>query len=134
MLLRRLAAGSATALLSVALMATPAFAKGGGGGGGGTTPPPPAASLCPEYAAGGSYLPDGSYTFAGEVPGVACLIVRLAPGGTLSLSELRVAAGWVADTRSSGGGSSNRVAVDLSDAATREKHSILIESGRTEIR
>jgi hypothetical protein len=131
MLFRRSALAAATVFTSFALMTAPAFAKGGPGGT--PAPPPPApvqVSLCPDFASGGTYLPDGSLIFANDIYDAACLIARLSPTGALTIEELRLAPGWVADIKSSGGGSSNRIAVDFSNTATGQKHSFLSEPGK----
>jgi hypothetical protein len=146
MQLRRFGLTAAVAATSLALAAGPAFARGGGGTGGGTggggattqTPAPaPTAeawALCPEYSQGSVILADGSTLFANQITGVACVIVKDTPSGSLLLNEIRLAPGWVSTTKSSGGGTSNRVDVEFNNPTTGEKHSILMEPGKTAIR
>jgi hypothetical protein len=133
---------------SLAISAAPAFAKGGsggggGGGGGGSTPPvtQPAPTLdpwtlCPDYASTGVIqLADGSTTFANVVADMACLVVRSAPSGALSIYQLNVAPGWTYSIKSAGGGgSSNQVDIEFNNPATGAKHSILVKPGKTDIR
>jgi hypothetical protein len=124
---------------SLALTASPVLAKGGGGGGGGTPAPAPGPvaepwALCPEYAQGGIVLSDGSSTFANQVTGVACVVARSTLSGGLFLYDMRLAPGWTASVKSAGGGNSNRIDVEFSNAATRDTHSILMAPGKTVIR
>jgi hypothetical protein len=146
MQLRHLGLTAAAAAASLALTVSPALAKGGsgggaGGGGGGQTAPAPDPSptaepwaLCPEYAQGSVIAADGSTLWANQISGVACVIVKTTPTGSLLLNEVRVAPGWVSQTKSSGGGSSNRVDVEFTNPSTGEKHSILMQPGKTVIR
>jgi len=91
-------------------------------------------TLCPEFAAGGpSILPDGSSLGANEIPGVLCVVDRATPTGSLLLYTWRVGPGWVADVRSSGGGNSNKIDVQVTNQAG-EKHEITVQPGKTVIR
>ena len=142
MLSRRTTTTAALAAVGVLLTAAPAIASGGHGGGGSggqpsptpTPTPVPAASLCPEYADGGTYQADGSLLFANDFPGQMCMIVRYTPTNVLSVSEIRLAPGWTSTSKSSGGGSSNRIDVEWSNAATGEQHQIVEQPGKTVIK
>jgi hypothetical protein len=131
------------AAASLALGAGPALARGGSGSGGGdgsgggtttpTTPTTPTAepwALCPEYAQGGIVLADGSTTFANQVTGVGCFIVR-SSGGTLSIYKVTVADGWTYTTNVSAG---NKLSVEYANTKTGERHRITVEPGKTVIR
>jgi hypothetical protein len=149
-LTRRITMVAAIAAASLSLMAGSALAKGGGSGSGGGSQPAPAPApapdpapepsgngwtLCPEYATSGfDVLPDGSTLFANEIAGVACLVARSTPSGVLSIYQLRLGAGWVASTKSAGGGNSNRIDIEISNPSTGDKHSILVAPGKTVIR
>jgi hypothetical protein len=139
----RLATVAAVVAASLAIAPGAALAKGGsggsGGGGGGTAPAPAPAPtpelLCPEYAGPGfTFTADGSSEFANEIPGVLCVVVDYSLSNVLTLKEVRTGTGWVSDVKSSGGGSSNRVDVEVTNTSTREKHSILVQPGKTVIR
>jgi hypothetical protein len=140
--LSRIMITAAAFAAALALTAGPALAKGGGGGGGsGGQPAPvpapapaPATSLCPEFADGGSYQADGSLLFANDFPGQMCMIVRYTQTNVLSIVEIRLASGWKATTKSSGGGSSNRIDVEWSNATTGEEHEIVEQPGKTVIK
>jgi hypothetical protein len=139
--MRRIISTAAIAVASLSLAAAPALAKGGGGtgGGGGGQPAPapapaPGPSLCPEFAGGGTYQADGSLLFANDFPGQMCLIGRYTPTNVLSIVEIRLAPGWTATTKSSGGGSSNKIDVEWSNAATGEQHELIEQPGKTVIR
>jgi hypothetical protein len=128
---------------SLSLTAGPALAKGGGNGGGGTggggqpapsPAPEPAASLCPEFADGGTYQADGSLLFANDFPGQMCLVARYTTANVLSLSEIRLAPGWTAATKSAGGSSSNKIDVTWRNAATGEQHEIVEQPGKTVVK
>lgn len=138
MLSRRIISSAAIVAASLSLTAAPAFAKGGGGGGGGGGQPAPAPdpgpSLCPEFATGDTYLPDGSLLFANDFPGQMCLIATYSLSNVLTLQEVRVAPGWTAKTKSSGGSSSNKIDVVWSNAATGEEHEIVEQPGKTVIK
>jgi hypothetical protein len=140
MLSRRIITVAAIAAASLSLTAGPALAKGGGGGGGngggggGQPAPPPAPSLCPEFANGGTYQADGSLLFANDFPGQMCMVVRYTTTNVLSIKEIRLAPGWTATTKSSGGGSSNKIEVEWSNSATGEQHQIVEQPGKTVIR
>jgi hypothetical protein len=137
MFTRRIPMTLAAAAASLALTAGPALARGGGGGGGGTPPAPvlDAWTLCPDYAQSGFIVaPDGSTSFANIVSGAACVIVRSYPSGVLALADVRLAPGWTADVKSSGGGSSNRVNIEFNNAATGGKGEILVAPGKTVIK
>ena len=150
---RRIPIALAVTATSLSLAATPALAKGGisggggsgggsGSGGGQTLPPPPdvttpdpAWSLCPDYAQVGFIkLADGSTTFANIAPGAACLVARVETSGALSIYQLNVFPGWVTNVRSAGGGDQNKIDVEFFNPTTNEKHSILVEPGKTVIR
>jgi hypothetical protein len=119
---------------SLAVTATPALGKGGGKSVPDPQPAPAPWSLCPEFAAGGpSILPDGSSLGANEIPGVLCVVDRATPTGSLLLYTWRVGPGWVADVRSSGGGNSNKIDVQVTNQAG-EKHEITVQPGKTVIR
>jgi hypothetical protein len=143
MLKRNLTAVGAVAI-GLALAASPAVAKGGsggGGGGGGGTQPAPAPdpapvpwALCPEYATGSVILADGSSLFANEIPGVACLVAKAPLTGGVFLYDLRVAPGWVASIKSSGGTGTKGIDVELTNPTTKEKHEISVAPGKTVIR
>jgi hypothetical protein len=49
----------------------------------------------------------------------------------LTLQEVRVAPGWTARTKSSGGSSSNKIDVVWSNPATGEQHEIVEQPGKT---
>jgi hypothetical protein len=135
---------AAIAAASLSLTAAPALAKGGGGGGGQAAPAPapaPAPSsdgtwtLCPDYASTGfSFAADGSTLFANEIPGVACLIARSSLNGTLSIAEIRLGTGWTSNVKSAGGGSSNKIDVEVDNRATGKSYEFVIAPGKTVIR
>jgi hypothetical protein len=137
---------AAIATASFAATTGPAFAQGGGAGGGGggngggkTAPAPsptPGFTLCPEFASSGpTSLADGSILFANEIPGdVACVIVRDSPTGSLSLEEVRLGTGWTASIKSSGGGSSNKIDVTVTNRTTGGQHEFVIAPGKADIR
>ena len=137
---RRILTAAAIAAAGLSLTAAPALAKGGnGGGGGGGQPAPapaptPAPSLCPEYADGGIYQADGSLLFSNDFPGQMCMIVRYTSTNVLSINEIRLAPGWTASAKSSGGGSSNKIDVTWSNPATGEQHEIVEQPGKTVIK
>ena len=146
MLSRRIISTAAVVATTLFLTAAPALAKGGGGGNGGsgggqpapapdpTPPPDPGASQCPEFAGGDTYLPDGSLLFANDFPGQICLIGTYSLSNVLTLQEVRVSPGWTAKVKSAGGGSSNKIDVVWSNAATGEQHEIVEQPGKTVIK
>lgn len=147
MITRRVLTTLAAATATLALGATPALASGGsgggsgggggGGGGGAVTQPAPlfdAWTLCPDYANVGTIpLAEGSTTFANVVSDTACVVVR-SQAGVLSLYSVAVAPGWTYSVKSAGGGSSNKVDIDFTNAATGAKHSFMTEPGKLVIR
>jgi hypothetical protein len=136
-LLRRIITPATIVAASLSLTAAPALASGGGGGGGQPAPTPapdPAQSLCPEFANGDTFLPDGSLLFANDFPGQICLIGTYSLSNVLTLNEVRVAPGWTAKTKSSGGSSSNKIDVVWSNTATGERHEIVEQPGKTVIK
>ena len=140
MLARRIDTAAAIATAGLTVTAGPALAKGGGGsggGGGGSAPAPapaPPASLCPEFADGGTFLPDGSSVFADDFPGQMCAIVSYSTTNVLSLREIRLAPGWTATTKSSGGGSSNKIDIEWRNPSTGESHEIVQQPGKTVVK
>src|SRR3954451_7891913 len=132
----------AVAVLSLAVFAVPALARGGGDINNtvvstGTIPTAPAPEpapingwdLCPDYA--GAFLqPDGSTLF-GNVTTGACLVAKSSPTGALSIYAVYVAKGWTYSVKSSDPG---KLLVEIPDPFTGVTHSIMVEPGRTRIR
>src|SRR3954468_13434290 len=127
----RNAIAAAITAATLAFTASPAFARGGGGGGvgggGGSTPPttqpapapdPVPWALCPEYATGSIVNLDGTTLFANEIAGVGCMVVRVS-GSTLTIAEVRVAAGWLYSIKSS---DASKLMVDFTNPTTNESH------------
>src|SRR3954470_23340620 len=94
------------AVAGLALSAAPAFAQGGSGGGGGTPPttvsPEPVDpwAVCPAYIQSGTLQLDDGSTLFGNTAGIGCLVARSA-GGSLSIYQVTVAAGWVSSITTS---------------------------------
>jgi hypothetical protein len=142
MLARRIATAAVIAAAGLSLAAGSALAKGGGNGGGGggggestpTPTPTPAVSLCPEFADGGTFLPDGSSVFADDFPGQMCAIVSYSLTNVLSLRDIRLAPGWTATTKSSGGGSSNKIDIEWRNPSTGESHELVQQPGKSVVK
>jgi hypothetical protein len=129
------------AVLSLAVCAAPAFAKGGDPGNTvvssgpipTTTAPDPAPldgwDLCPDYA-GAFVQPDGSTLF-GNITTGGCLVARVSPSGALSIYAVYVAKGWTYSIKSSDPG---KLLVEIPDPFTGDRHSISVEPGKTRIR
>src|SRR4051794_28258354 len=130
------------AVLSLAALAPPAFARGGGDINNtvvstsptATAPAPEPApengwDLCPDYA--GAFLqPDGSTLF-GNVTTGGCLVAKSSPSGALSIYAVYVAKGWTYSIKSS---DPSKLYVEIPDPFTGERHFISVEPGRTKIR
>src|SRR3954463_13640554 len=130
------------AVLSLAVFAVPALARGGGDINNtvvSSVPAPPAPApdpapengwdLCPDYA--GAFLqPDGSTLF-GNITVGGCLVSRVSPSGALSIYAVYVPKGWTYSIKSSDPG---KLLVEIPDPFTGVTHSIMVEPGKTRIR
>lgn len=140
--LKRHAITAGLTALSLAVCASPAFARGGGGVNNTvvsstTTPaatsPDPAPvnawDLCPDYA-GAFVQPDGSTLF-GNVTTGGCLVSRVSPSGALSIYAVYVPKGWTYSIKSS---DPNKLYVEFPDPFTGTTHFIMVEPGKTKSR
>src|SRR4051794_2652477 len=125
------------AVVGLALSAGPAFAQGGSGGGGGgststTAAPDPVDpwAVCPSYIQGGTLQLDDGSTLFGNTAGVGCLVARSA-GGSLSIYQVTVAAGWVSSITTS---DPSKLDVQFTNPSTGQRHEIKVEPGKTSIR
>ena len=117
-----LAVGPAAA----AFAAAPALAGGGDPGFIG--------SYCPQDPAQWVVLqPDGSTVFANEAGGGGCVFVRSYPAGYLRLDHVDLAPGWTYVVKKNGEGTSSRVELQFTEAATGRKVDFRVEFGKTRI-
>src|SRR3954469_14186303 len=126
------------AVLSLAVFAVPALARGGGDINNTvvSSSPVPAApapdpapengwDLCPDYA-GAFVQPAGSPLF-GHTPTGGCLVAKASPSGALSIYAVYVPKGWTYSIKSSDPG---KLLVEIPDPFTGVTHSILAEPGK----
>ena len=122
----------ALSLVIACIAVAPAFAQGGGGGG--STQPPASGSYCPtDGALWVVQLPDGSTVFANEASGAGCVFVRSYPAGYLRLDSVILAPGWTYVVQKNGEGTSSRVELQFTEAATGRKVDFRVEFGKTRI-
>jgi hypothetical protein len=127
------------ATLSLAACTAPALARGGdpnntGSAGAPTAPAPDPAplngwDLCPEYA-GSVVQADGSTLF-GNVTTGGCLVAKISPTGALSIYAVYVPKGWTYSIKSS---DPSKLLVEIPDPFSGDRHSIMVEPGKTRIR
>jgi hypothetical protein len=78
-------------------------------------------------------LPDGSTVFANEASGAGCVFVRSYRTGGLRLDSVTLAPGWSYTVQKNGEGTSSRVELQFSEAATGRKVDFRVELGKTRI-
>jgi hypothetical protein len=114
------------ALTAGVLTAGPAAAKGG-------DPAPAPAPESGSYCTGDwvEALPDGSTVFANEASGGGCVYVRSYLAGYLRLDHVVLAPGWSYVVQKNGEGTSSRVELQFTQAATGRKVDFRVEYGKT---
>lgn len=117
-------------LVTGVLAASPATAKGGDS----TSPAPVVGSYCPsDPNLWNVVLSDGSTVFANEASGAGCVFVRSYPAGFLRLDSVTLAPGWSYTVQKNGEGTSSRVELQFTEAATGRKVDFRVEFGKTRI-
>ena len=77
--------------------------------------------------------PDGSTIFANEASGAGCVFVRSYLAGYLRLDSVILAPGWTYVVQKNGEGTSSRVELQFTEAATGRKVDFRVEFGKTRI-
>jgi hypothetical protein len=81
------------------------------------------------------YLADGSFVYSNEAPGAGCVTAQVFPNGAARVYRVVAAAGWTYQVKSSGATTNgSRVQVEFSNPATKQRASVRMEAGRTDIR